>query len=58
MTAKPSHNNYVEQARAAIRRVFENTGVPVAATKASLEALRDEIDDLIDALPQGKERRG
>lgn len=58
MTSRPSPNNYVEQARAAIRRVFENTAVPVSVTKETLEELREEIDTLIDALPEGKERRG
>lgn len=51
------NNHLVDQAKAAIRRVFENTAVPAAVTRDSLEELRDELDTLIEATPIGKERR-
>lgn len=46
----------VEQAKLAIRRVFENTAVPPEVTKDSLVELRDEIDVLVDAMRNVRKR--
>jgi hypothetical protein len=43
-----------KEAIAAISRVFSDTSVSQARTRASLQSLREEIDNLLEALPTGE----
>ncbi|MCZ7862751.1 hypothetical protein O9X98_15355 [Agrobacterium salinitolerans] len=42
-----------EEARQAIQRVFGDTSVSAGQTRNTLEALKDEIETLIETLPEG-----
>jgi len=45
------HDSLYEDAKEAINRLFTDTSVPPSQTRESLEALREEISNLIDTLP-------
>ena len=44
-------DSYYEAALRAIKRCFSDTSVPVEETRCNMQALKDEIDILIDSLP-------
>jgi|GEM_PF-5767713 hypothetical protein len=46
-----NHIELVETAKEAIQKVFSDTSVPQSDTRASLEELRDYLDELLDTLP-------
>lgn len=51
----PADDRHYEAARQAIQKVFTNTTVGPDETRRSLNALRDEIDTLIETLPEDDE---
>lgn len=46
-----THDLLVDKAKAAINDVFSDTSVPPETTAASLRDLRDEIEIMLDTLP-------
>lgn len=48
--ATQKHEELVERAIEAVKKVYSDASVDQAVTKASLEIIRDELDVLLDTL--------